>query len=134
MANWLSDRMREHHERCKTDEYMVYHWYYKGRAQGWNPKSLRWGGIGICPYANLEDIKLRYDIELWEFLEGLRRNKRFMLMMIERFTLSNQIGLKIVDSGLTRQEALDIENFLRPDGYTKYKDQRIWNTKKGGED
>jgi len=133
MANhWYSEEMREFHYSNKTSGYLVYHWHYTGPALDWAPASLRWGGVGVAPYANLDLVNQRYDIEGWEVSTGLRKSERFMLRMIRMLKAKDQIGLKLIDSGISRNAALDIENFLRPEGYNNKLDRRIWNTKAGG--
>ena len=132
MNKWYSDKMKEHHYSSKTDRYMVYHWYYTGAAKDWSPRSFRWGGVGVCPYSTLDQVRLRYEIEAWEVEEGFRQKERFMLKMINRFAYKNQLGLQLVAQDLSRSCALDMENFLRPEGYNNKHDQRIWNTVAGG--
>jgi hypothetical protein len=131
--HWYSEEMKEFHYANKTSEYLVYHWYYTGFSKGWTPSSFRWGGVGIGPYPTLDLINQRYDIEGWEVGQGLRKSERFMLKMIRILDAKNQLGLKLIDSGLSRTAALDIENFLRPEGYNNKFDKRIWNTVAGGE-
>ncbi|MDB2598603.1 hypothetical protein N9Y08_04565 [Paracoccaceae bacterium] len=132
MAKWYSDKMRIHHETCKTKDYKVYHFFYTGNTQGWYGKSPRWGYVGICPYNTDDDIIQRYILELREVNLGLRSKKRFVLQMLEKFWRKEQIGLKVLHKGLSRKEALDMENFYRPEGYTMHKDKRIWNEIAGG--
>ena len=133
MANhWYSEEMQEFHYSNKTSKYLVYHWYYTGLSSDWTPSSFRWGGVGVAPYASLDLVNQRYDIEGWEVGQGLRKSERFMLKMIRILDAKNQIGLKLIDSGLSRTAALDIENFLRPEGYNNKFDRRIWNTVAGG--
>jgi hypothetical protein len=133
MANhWYSEEMKEFHYANKTSEYLVYHWYYTGPALRWTPSSFRWGGVGISPYLTLDLVNQRYDIEGWEVGQGYRKDERFMLKMIRTLDHRNQLGLKLIDSNLSRTKALDIENFLRPEGYNNKHDKRIWNTVAGG--
>ena len=132
MAKWFSERMITFDSRYRTNTYLVYHWYYNGPAQGWSPSSLRWGGIGIAPYGSLDHVVERYDIEAYEIKSGKRKSERFMLKMIRILGCKNQLSIKVVDENLRRNQALDVENFLRPEGYNCKSDQRIWNTVKGG--
>jgi hypothetical protein len=133
MANhWYSEEMKEFHYSNKTSKYLVYHWYYTGFSKDWTPSSFRWGGVGVTSLATKELVTQRYDIEGWEIGQGLRKSERFMLRMIRTLKAKNQLGLKLIDSGLSRTEAFDIENYLRPEGYNCKHDNRIWNDKAGG--
>lgn len=134
MAKWYSEDMKEHHTKARTDTYVVYHIKYLGKAKGWNPKSVRWGYVGIAPYDNIEDVYKRYVIEREEIRLGKRKSKRKVMQMIEEFADDGLIGVSLLADNLTREEALDMEAFLRPKGYDCYFDQRIWNAAEGGVD
>lgn len=123
--------MKEFHIANKTNKFLVYHFFYKGFAKGWTPRSLRWGGVGVAPYLNLDLVWERYEIEGWEFLTGQRPYQRHFLKMFINYR-EKQLGLDIVAKDLTSTQAYDIENFLRPEGYNCKFDQRIWNSKAGG--
>jgi len=131
LSKWYSPEMKFHHEKCKTKKYKVYHFYYTGITKGWHSKSPRWGYIGVCPYEKPEDVVRRYEIELREWLNGVRPYKRFMIDMFNRYW-SKKMNLQILHEDLSRSEALEIENFYRPEGHTMYKDKRIWNEIAGG--
>jgi len=129
MAKWYSEEMKIFHTIEKMSTYNVYHWYYKGVGQGWNPKDIEWGYVGIAPY---ELIAERYRIESKECDLGLRPRRRKVIQMLNRFQLKGLIGLRIIGVNLTRKEALKIEASLRPEGHTSKADQRIWNEVAGG--
>jgi hypothetical protein len=130
-VDFKSQRMIDHHEKSKTNKHIIYHWYYTGKGRNWEPGSPRWGGIGRSCFSTLEQIRERYAIEDWEFTEGLRGD-RFMLKMVRKYTAENNIGLRMLCSGLSFAEAADAENYFRPEGYNKTLDSRIWNTIAGG--
>ena len=129
MAKWYSPEMKEFHITNKTDTYRVYQWYYKGRTLNWNPKDLKWGGIGIAPY---EDIPERYRLEILECKSGARKRMRTMVKMIDRYQGEGKIGFRIIARGLSREDALYMEAALRPPNWTHKTDRRIWNEVAGG--
>jgi len=129
MAKWYSEEMELFHKEKKGPLYYVYHWFYTGKAVGWTSDELRWGYIGIAPY---EEVPERYRIESKECELGLRPKKRKVIEMLDMFKPKNKIGFKIVGCNLKRNEALQIESALRPEGYTSSLDQRIWNEVAGG--
>lgn len=129
MAKWYSEEMKMFHTIEKMSTYNVYHWYYKGKADGWNPKDISWGYVGIAPY---EVIAERYRIESKECDLGLRPRRRKVIQMLNKFQPKGLIGLRIIGINLQREEALKIENALRPEGHTCHSDQRIWNEVAGG--
>lgn len=129
MAHWYSEEMRLFHTVEKMSTYNVYHWYYTGAAQGWTPKDLKWGYVGISPY---EVIQERYRIERKECELGLRPRKRKVIEMLDKFLPENKVKLRIIGVNLSRKEALKIESALRPEGHTCWSDGRIWNEVAGG--
>ena len=130
MANhWYSEEMKVFHESHKGPHYYVYHWFYKGKSQGWNPSNLEWGYVGIAPY---QSIQQRYKIELKECVMGARPRKRKVIQMLEKYWPQEKIGFKIVGCNLTRNEALKIEGSLRTKDQVVSVDRRIWNEKAGG--
>ena len=130
MSNkWYSEEMKSFHTIHKEAMYYVYHWFYTGNARDWNPKELKWGYVGVAPYPHLDE---RYRNESKECALGLRKRKRKVIEMYDLFKPKNKINFKIVGMNLTRKEALQIEQALRPEGYTTALDQRIWNEVAGG--
>jgi len=129
MARWVSEEMRLFHTIEKMSTYNVYHWYYKGICQDWNPKDLKWGYVGIAPY---EVIPERYRIEIKECDLSLRSRERKVIQMLKKFQPKSLIGFRIIGVNLSRNEALQIEKALRPEGHTCHQDQRIWNEVAGG--
>jgi len=129
MAKWYSTEMKLFHISHKEPTYYVYHWFYTGNAKGWNPKELKWGYVGIAPYPQVDE---RYRIESKECALGLRSRKRKVIEMYDLFKPKLKIDFKIVGMNITRKEALQIENVLRPEGYTSNLDGRIWNEIAGG--
>jgi len=129
MAKWYSEEMELFHKENRGPLYYVYHWFYTGKAVGWNSDELRWGYIGIAPY---EQVPERYRIESKECELGLRPKRRKVIEMLDMFKPKNKIGFKIIGCNLKRNEALQIEAALRPKGHTSSLDQRIWNEVAGG--
>lgn len=129
MPKWYSEEMRLFHTIEKSSKYYVYHWFYKGPTKGWDPSELKWGYVGIAPY---EMIKERYRIERKECALGLRKKKRKVIQMLDKYEPKGLIGLRIIGINLRRNEALQIERALRPEGYTSQLDGRIWNEVAGG--
>lgn len=129
MAKWYSEEMKLFHTVEKSSQYYVYHWFYTGPAKDWDPTDLKWGYIGIAPYYMIEE---RYRIEMKECQLNLRPRKRKVIQMIEKFKPKNLIKHRVIGMNLKRNEALQIEAALRPNGYTNKFDQRIWNEVAGG--
>lgn len=132
MDNFVSERMREFHHKNKTNKFFVYHFFYTGyHGNSWNPRSVRWGGIGVAPYKTADHIFQRYLIEEEEHSKGLRSRRHFLTMFTQNRN-KKTLGLTLLGEGLTSSEAYDMENFLRPEGYNSVFDKRIWNTIAGG--
>lgn len=130
MANrWYSEEMKRFHIIEKMSTYNVYHLYYKGKGDNWNPKDIEWGYVGIAPY---EVIMERYRIESQECAKGLRPRRRKVIQMLDLFRPKDLIGYRFIGVNLKKKEALQIEAALRPKGHTCYNDQRIWNEVAGG--
>ena len=130
MTKFLSKQMELIYEQHKTKRYSVYHLYWTGQGQGWTPNSPAYGYIGVSNLS-LEGIKLRYNQEYVEYLNGDRPTRK-LYTVLTRLSGFKTIGFDILKGDLTKRAAYDIEAFYRPERYN-YADQRIWNSIPGGD-
>lgn len=105
-------------------EHIVYHIGVPSKHRG-----IHQGYVG-CSYLNIEGVIKRYSQELIEIDKGLR-NKRKVHSLIQKY--KNYIEFKVIASGLTKEEALEMEASLRPHKKgSVWNGQFNWNSKAGG--
>ena len=133
MANhWYSEEMQLFHTNNRMSEYVVYHIHFNGNRDDYDPRDVRWGYIGVAPYAGAAQVKERYMIEMREIDSGARKRERKVISAIRHYKPFNLISVKLVAQSLPRDAAMTLEHALRPRGHTYYTDQRIWNEVAGG--
>ena len=93
-------------------------------------RGIHQGYIGVSSL-NLEGLEQRYYLEAEEAAcEDAERKDRRVLQMIRKY--KGKLSFQILASGMTREDALDLEGRLRPKDNLKGKELFNWNMKKGG--
>lgn len=119
--------MKQFYPKYRTDNYQVY-WINDNTH-----KSLEDGYIGVAPLC-LRNIKQRYEIEMWYYLnigdEGVGR----VNLMKKLVAAKEKICYNVLYANLKKEKALAYERFLRP--FHNYlgedHNEACWNIRRGG--
>ena len=126
-----SNAMRKLYKEHSSTEgsYLVYHIFYDGIYNGVNCRMPGKGYIGQTILDTGDSIEKRYRIKQEEVKLGLSK-----ALMIDKMikTWDPTIGFRVLCSGLTLEESLQIEGLLRPPCLTFNFDKFIWNVNPGG--
>lgn len=103
--------------------YMVYHIFCPGKHRG-----ILQGYIGVSTL-NIEGVRKRYEYELIEGLDDrYARKTRHVHTQMAKYGWD----VKEVMTGLTKEQAYDLEERLRPKANPGGRDRYNWNIAKGG--
>ena len=119
--------MKQFYPKYRTNNYQVY-WINDNTH-----KSLEDGYIGVAPLC-LRNIKQRYEIEMWYYLnigdEGVGR----VNLMKKLVAAKEKICYNVLYANLSLDKAKAYERFLRPKNNYLNEDHNEdnWNVKRGG--
>ena len=129
--DFKSEAMRNLYKEHSNTEgsYLVYHIFYDGIYNGVNCRMPGKGYIGQTRLGTKKAVVKRYKIKQEEIKLGLVKPSVIDNMIK---TWSPTVGIRVLCSGLTEAESLQIEGLLRPPCLTFNFDKFIWNVNPGG--